>query len=136
MHVLVIIPDNELRARVRELLKTRPALFAKTYAYGLVMAEQDWVTDAIVWSPKGLDLDVIWSLQYLRRLNRDVRLFVVTPERTGPAKVSLTEEMEVDGYAAEDKIERVVQDVLGVPVIEEREETPLTLTHGSSAGKH
>jgi hypothetical protein len=136
MSVLVVMPKPLLRGRARALLHGTPALFAADYGYGLVLAEQNFISDAIIWSPKGLDDRVLRLLLRLREMHRDVRLFVVTPERTPAAELGYTEDVEVEAIAPESRLRNIVQDVLRVPDIVEREESPITATHGSSAGLH
>lgn len=135
MHVLVVMPNAALRGQVRGMLRGIAATFSRTYEYGRALAEQDWITDAIVWA-KGLDQDAVDLMLYLRRLNPDVRLFVVAPERTDAVKSALFDGIKVEGYADEQRIDKVVRDVLSVPTIVERAPEPPKATHGSSAGVH
>jgi hypothetical protein len=134
MSVLVVIPEDELRHQARDLLGA--SLRARDYASGLVLAEQNFITDAILWSPPGLDTVVANAIVRLRRLYRDVRIFVITPERLKPGNLGYCDGLQVDGYALESELRRVVQDVNGVPVIIERDRPVPTVSGGSSAACH
>lgn len=136
MAVLVIIPDENLRHRVRDALAGVGTLRAAAYDDGaFVLAEQNYITDAILWAD-GLDSKVLVAIERLRRLHRDVRIFVVTPERTRAGKLGYCEGAKVDGYADESKIGEVIREVLGVPIIIEGGSAPPTSTSGSSAACH
>jgi hypothetical protein len=128
MAVLVIIPDEKLRHRARDLLgpgSLRAALYDDA---AFVLAEQNFITDAILWSSSGLDSKVLIAIERLRRMHRNVRVFVITPERVKAGTLGYCEGARVDGYGLESQ--------LGVPPIIERDQTPPTAAGGSSAACH
>ncbi len=137
MAVLVIIPDDDLRHLVRDALGGVGTLRASAYDDpAFVLAEQSYISDAILWSSPGLDSRVLIAIERLRRMHCDVRIFVVTPERNGAGKLGYCEAAKVDGYADESAIGEVIREVLGVPVIIERAPTPTKPNSGSSAACH
>lgn len=136
MSILVIIPNDGLRERARELLGPGRSLRARDCEQGLVLAEQNAISDAILWSPPGLDREVLGTIIRLRRLRRDVRIFVVTPERVKAGNLGYIEALQVDGYGLETEIGRIIEDVDGVPMIVERDQTPPTAAGGSSGACH
>jgi hypothetical protein len=135
--VLVIIPNSDLRERTRELLGGVRSLRARDCEQGLVLAEQNIITDVIVWSEPGLDGKVVHAILRLQQLHRDARIFVVTPERLKAARLGYCEGLKVEGFALESELERVVQDVRAVPsIVDSGNSAPPTATGGSSAACH
>jgi hypothetical protein len=136
MAVLVIIPEDELRWQARDLLGPGGSLRAADYLTGAVLAEQNFISDAILWSEPGLDRQVLHAITRLRQLYRDVRIFIVTSERTKGGSLGYIENLLVDGYGLESELPRIVEAIKGVPSIVEKDQAPPTAKRGSSAAVH
>jgi ActR/RegA family two-component response regulator len=134
MATLIIVPDKTLRHILRDRIPG--ALRAETYSLGLALAEQNYFTEAIVWSAVGAKAEVIETIQRLRRLNRDMRIIVMTPRMSKPGIATMIDYLQVDAYLLEEEIDTVVETAVGVPTIVERKLRPPTSTSGSSAASH
>jgi len=138
MPILVIVPSDELRHQLRDRFAVAGgSLRARTYANGLVLAEQNWISDAVLWSPPGADREVIDTIVRLRKFNRDIRIVVATPRFNRAGTSVFVDHLQVDAYFLDGAVDDIVEAVLGVPVIVEgKESPPTTLTGGSSAASH
>lgn len=132
MAVLVIIPNERLRERATALLGEMRCLRARTCDDGLRLAEHYAFEDVLIWSPPGLDQDVLRTIIRLQRLRPDARIFVITEERLQSAKLGYCQGAKVEGFALESELARVVQDMLSLPTIVERSQQP-TLTAAVSS---
>jgi ActR/RegA family two-component response regulator len=137
MKVLVIVPGLEIRDELRARLWRRAeSLRAQSYEQGLVFAEQELFESAIVWVPSGADAKAVDTVQRLHRLNRDMRLIVITPKMVQAGVLAFVERMMVDAYLVDNVLDEIVAEALGVPKIVDGGRTPPTPAGGSSAGLH
>jgi hypothetical protein len=134
MQILLIVPNGDVREALRVRLGSHSALRARDYQFGMVLAEQYCPTEIVLWSPPGADPEVVESLARLRRMHRDARVIVMTPEITKAGVAVFCDHFEVDVYAVDTDLELVVETLLGVPQIIERERSvPKFRSGGSSA---
>jgi hypothetical protein len=135
MRVLVVVPNDQLRHEIRDLLAQvmgpGRSLRATDYRVGLLLAEQHYVYSAILWSPPGLDSDVIHAVMRLRRMNRDIRIIVASPEVTPVGAMGYIDDLDVDHYLF-DRAEPLVKAATGVPTIVEGGRKTIITTRGTS----
>jgi hypothetical protein len=124
MAVLVIIPSDEMRERATALIGEMRCLRARNCEDGLRLAEYYAYRDVIIWSPPGLDAEVLQTIIRLQRARRDARIFVITAVRSKAARLGYCEGAKVDGFALESELSRVVEDMLTLPAIVERSQQP------------
>lgn len=137
MATLIIVPDDNLRHRLRDHLVAAGTLRARTYEHGLVLAEQNTVGEAVVWSPKGADASAVSAVVRLRKFNRETRIVVVTPEFTKGGVGAFVDALQVDAYLLETAFAAIIEAVTGIPTIVERSQRPtVSGVGGSSAARH
>jgi hypothetical protein len=137
--VLVIVPEEGLRDQLRlRLARKGGTIRARTYAHGLVLADEYVPDVAIVWSPSGADGEAIYAVQRLRKANRDMRIIVATPEFLKGGTVAFVEHLQVDNYLLDTRVDSIVAAAAGVPVIDDEggNQSPPTVAGGSSAACH
>lgn len=124
LHVLVIVPPDDVRGRLRVALGASSQLRARTYQQGLALAEQNALRSTILWSPTGADARAIETVHGLRMRAPTAPIVVITPTLV-TGGIAVMDTLRPRAYLKDSAVESIVAEALRRNTRERRSASPL-----------